>query len=53
MKKFLLACGAALVGLVGLGAGIAQANPSVTLCHDISITVNGQNTSDAACNTAP
>ncbi len=53
MKKLLLACSAAIVGLVGLGAGVAQANPSVTVCHSISITVNGQNTSDAACNTAP
>lgn len=53
MKKFLLACSAAVVGLVGLGAGMAKADPSVTACYSISITVNDQNVADAACNTAP
>jgi hypothetical protein len=53
MKKFLLACSAAIVGLVGLGAGVAQADPSVTACYSVSISVNGQDVADAACNTAP
>lgn len=53
VKKLLLSTVALVIAGIGVGAGAASANPSVTLCHDVSITVNGQNVSDAACNTAP
>ena len=53
MKKLLLSTVALVIAGIGVGAGAASANPSVTLCHDVSITVNGENVSDAACNTAP
>lgn len=53
MKKILIAAGAAALYLVGLGAGIAAADPTVTVCHSVSITVNDQNVSDAGCNVLP
>lgn len=53
MKKLLLAAGAGVVALVGVGASAAHADPSVTVCHSISITVNDQNVSDSACNVLP
>lgn len=53
MKKLLLATVALVIAGIGIGAGAASADPSVTVCHDVSITINDQNVSDAACNTAP
>lgn len=53
MKKLVLAAGAAIVAVVGLGATAAQADPSVTVCHSVSITVNDTNVSNAACNVLP
>ena len=53
MKKLLLAAGAGILALVGFGAAAAQADPSVTVCHSISITINDQNASDSACNSLP
>lgn len=55
MKRLLLSTMALVVAgvVAGVGAGAASAGPSVTVCHDVSITVNGHNVSNAACNTAP
>lgn len=53
VKKLLLSTVALVIAGLGVGAGAASANPSVTVCHDVSITINGENVSDAACNTAP
>lgn len=50
MKK-LLAALAAVVGAIALLAGPAAAD--VTVCHSVSVNVNGQSFSDAACNTLP
>ena len=53
MKKLLIAAGAAVLYLAGIGAHIASADPTVTVCHSVSITVNDQNVSDAGCNVLP
>ncbi|HVF76344.1 MAG TPA: hypothetical protein VM938_15015 [Acidimicrobiales bacterium] len=53
MKKLLLAAGAGIVAVVGIGATAAQADPSITVCHSVSITVNDQSASDSACNVLP
>ena len=53
MKKLLLAGAAAALALVGFGAAAAQADPSITVCHSVSITVNDQNVSNSACNVLP
>ena len=53
MKKVLIAAGAAVAYLLGIGAGVATADPVVTVCHSVSITVNDQNVSDAGCNVLP
>lgn len=53
MKKLLLAAGAAIVAVVGFGSTAAQADPSVTVCHSVSITVNDTNASNSACNVLP
>ena len=52
MKKILAAIALGLM-LLG-GASAAKADPSVTLCHDVDIVVNGENLVDeAACNVLP
>jgi hypothetical protein len=54
MKRMIAAVALALFGLVGLGAGVASADPSATFCHSIHVVVNGSDVvNDAACNTAP
>ena len=53
MKKIIAAVALALMAM-GLGAGAVQADPSVTLCHDVDIVVNGQAlVDDANCNVIP
>lgn len=53
MKKILIAAGAAVAYILGVGAGLASADPTVTVCHSVSITVNDTNVSDAGCNVLP
>lgn len=53
MKRFIAAAVLGVLAALGL-ASAASADPSVTLCHSVSITVNGSDVvNDAACNTAP
>ena len=53
MKKLLVAVAAALA-LLGAGASVAAADPSATVCHSVTITVNGDDVvNDAACNVLP
>lgn len=53
MKKRVVAVGIVVLALLGFGAQLAAADPTVTVCHSISITVNDQNVSDAGCNVLP
>ncbi|HEX2038354.1 MAG TPA: hypothetical protein VHF47_01335 [Acidimicrobiales bacterium] len=53
MGKRIIATGIVVAGLLGLGAQVAAAGPTVTVCHSISITVNDQNVSNAGCNVLP
>ena len=53
MIKRLLALGVVVSALLGGGAQVAKADPTVTVCHSISISVNDQNVSDAGCNVLP
>lgn len=53
MRTSVIAVSAIVLTVLGGTAQVASADPSVTVCHDISITVNDQNVSDAACNTLP
>lgn len=53
MKKLVVALGMAALPLLGLGAQGAQADPTVTVCHSVSISVNGQGASDAGCTVLP
>jgi hypothetical protein len=53
MKRFFAAAVLGLLGVIGF-ASAAAADPSVTVCHSVQITVNGSDVvNDAACNTAP
>ena len=53
MKKLIIVL-AAFASLAGLGATAAQADPSVTICHDVHIVVDGSDVlNDASCSTAP
>jgi hypothetical protein len=53
LKKVIAAVAFALM-LLGLGASAVQADPSVTLCHDVHVVVNGEDVvNDAACNVLP
>lgn len=53
MKKTLVAVAAALT-LLGFGASVASAEPVGTLCHSVTVTVNGEDVvNDAACNPLP
>lgn len=53
MKKRVVAVGIVVLALLGFGAQPAAADPTVTVCHSISITVNDTNVSDAGCNVLP
>ena len=53
MKKRVVAIGIVVMALLGLGAQVAAADPTVTACHSISITVNDTNVSNAGCNVLP
>lgn len=56
MKKTLTAIAALVLSTVGVGftAAAAHADPTITECHSISVTVNGDNVvNEAACNTLP
>ena len=53
MKKLIVVLGAAVLPLFGLGAQGAQADPTVTVCHSVSVSVNGQGASDAGCTVLP
>lgn len=53
MKKRVVAVGIVALASLGLGAHVAAAGPTVTVCHSISITVNDTNVSDAGCNVLP
>jgi len=53
MKQRVVAVGIVVLALLGVGAQLAAADPTVTVCHSISITVNDQNVSDAGCNVLP
>lgn len=53
VKKLFVAL-AALAVLSGIGASAAKADPSVTVCHDVHVVVNGSDVlNEATCNTAP
>ena len=53
MKRFVAAAILGMLAVLGV-ASAATADPSVTLCHSVNITVNGSDVvNDAACNTAP
>ena len=53
MKKMLVAVAAALT-LLGFGASVAAADPSATVCHSVTVTVNGEDVvNNAACNVLP
>jgi hypothetical protein len=51
VKKLIVALGVGVMSLVGIHA--ASADPSVTVCHDVNINVNGTAVADAGCNTLP
>lgn len=52
MKKILIVV--ALAVAVFGPAAAAQAEPSATLCHSVTVTVNGEDVvNDAACNDLP
>jgi hypothetical protein len=54
LKKLILAALVAITSMVGLGASMAKADPSASLCHNVHIQVNGTDViNDAACNSAP
>jgi hypothetical protein len=56
MKKLLVTIATLTLSATGLGftAAAAHADPSVTECHSISVTVNGSDVvNQAACNTLP
>ena len=53
MSKRIVALGVVVLALLGVGAQIAAADPTVTVCHSISVTVNDTNVSDAGCNVLP
>lgn len=53
MGKRIIALGIGVAALLGFGAQVAAADPTVTVCHSISITVNDTNVSDAGCNVLP
>ena len=53
MKRFVAAAILGVLAVLGF-AGAAAADPAVTLCHSVQVTVNGTDVvNDAACNTAP
>ena len=53
MKRFVAAAILGVLAVLGF-ASAATADPSVSACHSIQITVNGSDVvNDAACNTAP
>ena len=53
MKKLLVVLGVTVLPLLGLGAHAAQADPTVTVCHSVTVSVNGQGASDAGCTVLP
>ena len=54
MRKLVIAVGASAFSILGVGAAtVAHADPSVTLCHDVNINVNGTPLADAGCTTLP
>ncbi len=53
MKRRMVGLGVTVLALLGAGAQVATANPTVTTCHSISVTVNDTNVSDAGCNVLP
>jgi len=53
MKRCIAAAILGVLAILGF-AGAAAADPSVSVCHSVQITVNGEDVvNDAACNTAP
>lgn len=53
MKRIVAALILGVLASLGF-ASVAVADPSVSLCHSIQVTVNGSDVvNDAACNTAP
>lgn len=55
MRKLIrvVAVAGVAIGLLGF-AGAAQADPAVTVCHSVSVTVNGEAVvDDSACNVLP
>ena len=54
MRKRLAVMAIAALGVVGVFAAPASAEPVATFCHSIKVTVNGQDlVNDAACNVLP
>ena len=54
MKRVLAVVFFALLSIGGIGIGVAHADPSATLCHNVHVVVNGSDVvNDASCNTAP
>ena len=53
MKRLLAAAILGVLAVLGLASAVA-ADPSVTLCRSVTVTVNGSDVvNDAACDTAP
>ena len=54
MRKRLAILAVSALGVVGVAAAPASAEPLATVCHSITVTVNGQDlVNDAACNVLP
>jgi hypothetical protein len=53
VKKLVVVLGVAVLPVLGLGAHSAQADPTVTVCHSVSVSVNGSGASDAGCTVLP
>ena len=54
MKRLIASLVLGVVAVLGIGVTAATADPSVSLCHDVHITIAGTEVvNDAACNTAP
>ncbi len=54
MRRRLTGAVIAALGLLAFGAATAQAQPSLTICHGLHVTIAGETiVDDAGCNRVP